>query len=140
MTEKKMQEKRTGAVYYGTGRRKEAVAKVWLKPGKGKITVNDRPYKEYFVKRSGLELAVTSPLTLTKTDGQYDVIAQALGGGMVGQAGAVSLGVARALLQLNPEFRLVLKREGLLRRDPRMRERKKYGRKRARRAFQFTKR
>lgn len=135
-----MAEKRTEVVYYGTGRRKEAVAKVWLKPGQGKITVNGRSYKEYFFKRRGLELAVTLPLSLTKTDGQYDVIAQVLGGGIVGQAGAVSLGVARALLQLNPDFRLVLKREGLLRRDPRMRERKKYGRKRARRAFQFTKR
>lgn len=129
-----------GAKYYGTGRRKEAVAKVWLRPGSGKIIVNSHPMSVYFCGRKVLEFQVTRPLNVTNTQSSYDVFAEAFGGGIPGQAGAVSLGIARALLEVNPELRVKLKREGLLRRDPRMKERKKYGLKRARKAFQYTKR
>ncbi len=123
-----------------TGRRKEAAARVFLVPGSGKVTVNGHDYHDYFVNRKVLEIQVLKPLVVTGTQANYDVIAEAFGGGIAGQAGSVSLGIAKALLVVNPEFRIKLKREGLLRRDPRMRERKKYGLKRARRAFQFTKR
>lgn len=126
--------------YYGTGRRKEAVAKVWLVPGKGSITVNGKDFSQYFCGRKVLEFTVQRPLVVSNVRQSYDVIAQAFGGGNPGQAGAVSLGIARALLEVSPDFRIKLKREGLLRRDPRMKERKKYGLKRARRAFQYTKR
>ena len=129
-----------GQKYYGTGRRKEATAKVWLKPGSGKILVNSKPMTEYFCGRKVLEFQVTRPLNVTDNQSTYDVFAEAFGGGVPGQAGAVSMGIARALLQVNPDLRVKLKREGLLRRDPRMKERKKYGLKRARRAFQYTKR
>jgi small subunit ribosomal protein S9 len=136
-----MAEKKEKAVkYYGTGRRKEAVAKVWLVPGSGNISVNGKSYTEYFCGRKLLEALIKKPLEVTSTTTSYDVIVKALGGGVPGQAGAVSLGIARALLVLNPDFRAKLKKVGLLRRDPRMKERKKYGLKRARRAFQFTKR
>ena len=129
-----------GQKYYGTGRRKEAVAKVWLKPGSGKFTVNGKSLAEYFCGRKILEFQVMRPLNVTNTKGNYDIFVEALGGGIPGQAGATSMGIARALLQVSPDFRTKLKREGLLRRDPRMKERKKYGLKRARRAFQYTKR
>lgn len=129
-----------GVKYYGTGRRKEAVAKVWLTSGKGKIVVNAKPYSEYFCNRKLLEFYVNRPLVATSNTDKFDVYAFVQGGGVPGQASAVSLGIARALLQVNPDLKTQLKREGLLTRDPRMKERKKYGLKRARRAFQFTKR
>lgn len=137
---KPKREKPQGPRYYGTGRRKEAVAKVSLKPGTGNIVLNGKAFSEYFCGRKLLENQVTRPLIVTNTRENYDVEVEAFGGGVPGQAMAVSLGVARALLQVNPDFRVKLKREGLLRRDPRMKERKKYGLKRARRAFQYTKR
>jgi len=127
-------------LYYGTGRRKEAVAKVWLRPGSGNIVVNGKSVKQYFCERKLLEARILKPLIVTNTLKSYDVLAEMFGGGVPGQAGAVSLGISRALLEVSPEYRLKLKREGLLTRDPRMKERKKYGRKRARRAFQFSKR
>jgi len=126
--------------YYGTGRRKEATAKVWLTPGSGSITVNGKDYLEYFCNRKLLEYYVNRPLLATNTAKSYDVDVDAFGGGVPAQATAVSMGIARALLAVSPDFRIKLKREGLLRRDPRMKERKKYGLKRARRAFQYTKR
>ncbi|MEA3494230.1 MAG: 30S ribosomal protein S9 [Candidatus Margulisiibacteriota bacterium] len=129
-----------GQKYYGTGRRKEAVAKVWLVPGKGSITVNGKDFSQYFCGRKLLEFTVQQPLVVSNVRQSYDVIAEAFGGGNPGQADAVSLGIARALLDVSPDFRVKLKREGLLRRDPRMKERKKYGLKGARRAFQYTKR
>lgn len=126
--------------YYGTGRRKEAVAKVCLKPGGGAITVNGKPFLDYFCNRKVLEFQVTRPLVATQSLGSYDVVVEASGGGIPGQAGAVCLGISRALTKLNPDFKSLLKKEGLLTRDPRMKERKKYGLKRARKAFQYTKR
>jgi small subunit ribosomal protein S9 len=129
-----------GPRYIGTGRRKEATAKVWLVPGKGTILVNGKDFSVYFCGRKLLEYQVTRPLVVTNVRQSYDVFVEAFGGGVPGQAGAVSLGIARALLEVSPDFRIKLKREGLLRRDPRMKERKKYGLKRARRAFQYTKR
>lgn len=129
-----------GPKYYGTGRRKEARAKVWLKPGSGNFIINGKGMSEYFCGRKILEFQVMRPLNVTNTKGNYDVFVQASGGGITGQAGSVCMGIARALLQVSPDFRVKLKREGLLRRDPRMKERKKYGLKRARRAFQYTKR
>lgn len=129
-----------GPRYYGTGRRKEAVAKVWLVPGSGNIIVNGRSLTDYFYNRKLLEYQVTRPLLVAQVHEKYDVMAEAFGGGVPGQAGALGLGIARALVQLNPDLRTVFRREGLLTRDPRMKERKKYGRKRARRSFQYTKR
>ena len=129
-----------GLRYYGTGRRKEAVARVWIQPGNGNIILNGKSLSEYFCGRKFLEYQITRPLTVTNTQGNYDVYAEIYGGGIPGQAGAGSLGVARALLEVSPDFRVKLKREGFLRRDPRMKERKKYGRKRARKSFQYTKR
>ncbi|NQT29049.1 MAG: 30S ribosomal protein S9 [Candidatus Saganbacteria bacterium] len=129
-----------GIKYYGTGRRKEAVAKVWLSPGKGDFAINGKSLLQYFCGRKLLEFQALRPLVVTNTQGSYDVFVEAFGGGVPGQAVAVSLGIARALLVVSPDFRVKLKREGLLRRDPRMKERKKYGLKRARRAFQYTKR
>jgi small subunit ribosomal protein S9 len=137
---KEKKERPEGPGYYGTGRRKEAVAKVWLYPGNGNITLNGQSYSEYLCGRKLLEYQVTRPLVVTNTLKNYDVHAQIYGGGVPGQAGAVCMGIARALLGVSPDFRVKLKREGLLRRDPRMKERKKYGLKRARRAFQYTKR
>lgn len=129
-----------GPKYYGTGRRKEATARVWVKPGSGKVTVNGQPYQDYFCHRKILEVQVMRPLVVTNTQTNYDVFAEAYGGGVPAQATAVSHGMSRALLEVSPDFRTKLKREGLLTRDPRTKERKKYGLKRARRAFQFTKR
>ncbi|MBU1027306.1 MAG: 30S ribosomal protein S9 [Candidatus Margulisbacteria bacterium] len=129
-----------GTKYYGTGRRKEAVAKVWLVSGSGKVVLNGRDFSDYFAGRKSLEIKVLKPLVVTGNEKSFDVYATTLGGGVPGQAGAVCMGIARALLQVNPDLRIKLKREGLLRRDPRMKERKKYGLKRARKAFQYTKR
>ena len=124
---------------YGTGRRKSAIARVWLAPGEGKISINGREMKEY-LGRPVLEILVKSPLVLLSLDGRYDVKATAKGGGITGQAGAVRLGISRALLEVDEEFRKVLKVNGFLTRDSRVKERKKYGRKKARRGFQFVKR
>jgi len=129
-----------GPRYYGTGRRKESTAKVWLMLGSGKVTVNGLDYVKYFCSRKLLEFQVNRPFATTQTAGKYDVFADVFGGGVPAQATAVSLGIARALVMLNPGLKVLLKREGLLTRDPRMKERKKYGLKRARRAFQYSKR
>lgn len=125
--------------YYATGHRKDAIAKVWLQPGQGQITVNGRPLKDY-VRRPTLELIVRSPFQAAERVGEFDVRAQCLGGGIAGQAGALRHGIAKALVQVDESLRPILRRSGLLTRDPRVKERKKYGRKRARRGFQFTKR
>ncbi|MGI6605774.1 MAG: 30S ribosomal protein S9 [Peptococcia bacterium] len=125
--------------YYGTGRRKTSIARVRLVPGEGKVVVNQRPLDEFFGKKT-LEMIARQPLVLTKTEGRFDVIAKVEGGGITGQAGAIRLGIARALLKVDPEMRPALKRAGFLTRDPRMKERKKYGLKGARRAPQFSKR
>jgi small subunit ribosomal protein S9 len=127
------------AKFYGTGRRKKSIARVYLVPGTGKVTINKRDITEYI----GLEaqrIIVRQPLTATDTADKFDVIATVRGGGYTGQAGAVRHGIARALCQADPEFRPVLKKAGFLTRDPRMKERKKYGLKAARRAPQFSKR
>ena len=125
--------------FYGTGRRKSSVARVRLVPGNGQIVVNGKDSKDYFCKKT-LEMIIRQPLVLTETEGRYDVLVNAHGGGTTGQAGAVRLGIARALLKADPEFRPALKRAGFLTRDPRMKERKKHGLKGARRAPQFSKR
>ena len=127
------------AQYYGTGRRKSSVARVRLVPGTGKITVNKRELNEYFGRQT-LELIVKQPLALTGTVEQYDVIADVAGGGPSGQAGAIRHGISRALLGVDEELRQSLKKGGFLTRDPRMKERKKYGLKKARKASQFSKR
>jgi small subunit ribosomal protein S9 len=126
--------------FYGTGRRKESVAKVWITSGSGKVTVNGKPMSQFFCGRRILEFVINRPFNMTQTQGKYDVYAETLGGGVSGQAGAVGVGIAHALIELNPDLRSILRRNGLVTRDPRMKERKKYGRKRARRAFQYTKR
>ena len=126
-------------IYYGTGRRKSSVARVRLVPGEGKVTINGRDMEEYFGLKT-LELIVRQPLNLTETVDKYDVIANVAGGGVTGQAGAIRHGIARALLQADPDYRPILKKAGYLTRDPRMKERKKYGLKAARRAPQFSKR
>ncbi len=125
--------------FYGTGRRKSSVARVRLVPGNGQITINGKDSKDYFCKKT-LEMIIRQPLVLTETEGRFDVLVNAHGGGTTGQAGAVRLGIARALLKADAEYRPVLKRAGFLTRDPRMKERKKYGLKGARRAPQFSKR
>lgn len=124
---------------YGTGRRKTAVARVRLVPGSGKIIVNGRSLEEYF-GRPVLETMVRAPLVTTKAEDRFDVIANVKGGGPSGQAGALRHGIARALLDVDEEFRIPLKRAGYLTRDPRMKERHKYGLKKARKAPQFSKR
>lgn len=124
---------------YSTGRRKTAAARVWLTPGNGQITVNRRTLHEYF-RRSSSEMLVRQPLALSGNDGKFDVRINVRGSGLNSQAGAVRHGIARALCKLNPELRRVLKKAGLLTRDSRMKERKKYGQKGARKRFQFSKR
>ncbi|MEG6523387.1 30S ribosomal protein S9 [Desulfotomaculum sp. 1211_IL3151] len=125
--------------FYGTGRRKNAVARVYLVPGEGKIVVNNKEVLDYFGRKT-LDMVVRQPLELTSTTGRFDVLAKVIGGGVSGQAGAVRHGLARALIQADPNLRPVLKRAGFLTRDPRMKERRKYGLKKARRAPQFSKR
>lgn len=125
--------------YYGTGRRKSSVARVRLVPGTGKITINKRDIDDYFGLET-LKVVVRQPLDATKTLGKFDVLINVNGGGFTGQAGAIRHGIARALLEVDDEFRPVLKSAGYLTRDPRMKERKKYGLKAARRAPQFSKR
>ena len=124
---------------YATGKRKDAVARVWIKPGAGKVTVNTREVEVYFA-RPVLRMMIQQPLVAAARAGQYDVICTVAGGGLSGQAGAVRHGLAKALTAYEPELRTVLKREGFLTRDSRVVERKKYGRKKARRSFQFSKR
>ncbi len=124
---------------YATGKRKDAVARVWIKPGSGKIVINDRPYEEYFA-RPVLRMILQQPLGLTSRVGQYDMMVNVTGGGLSGQAGAVRHGLSKALTFYEPELRPVLKKEGFLTRDSRVVERKKYGKKKARRSFQFSKR
>jgi len=125
--------------FYATGKRKTAVARVWLMPGTGRITVNKRPAEEYFPRITLLKNLVR-PLALTGNLERFDVMANVRGGGISGQADALTHGIARALLKVNPEFRSVLKKAGLIRRDAREKERKKYGRRGARARFQFSKR
>ncbi|MFL6739619.1 MAG: 30S ribosomal protein S9 [Sphingomicrobium sp.] len=124
---------------YATGRRKDAVARVWLKPGSGKIEVNGRDQSIYFA-RPTLRLVINQPFGVTDRVGQYDVVATVKGGGLSGQAGAVKHGIAQALSRYEPALRTAVKREGFLTRDSRVVERKKYGRAKARRSFQFSKR
>ena len=125
--------------FYGTGKRKNAVARVWLVPGEGNITINGKPLKDY-VGRKSLELLVNQPFVVIDAMGKFDVWATATGGGISGQAGAVRHGISIALTEFDEENRTVLRRSGFLTRDPRVKERKKYGREGARRGFQFTKR
>ena len=125
--------------FYGTGRRKSSVARVRVYQGTGNITVNGRDISEYFGLDT-LKLIVRQPLALTETEGKFDIVCTVQGGGVTGQAGAIRHGLSRALLQYDPELRPVLKKAGFLTRDPRMKERKKYGLKAARRAPQFSKR
>ncbi len=125
--------------FYGTGRRKSSVARVRLYQGTGKITINDRDIDDYFGLDT-LKYIVRQPLALTGTDEKFDIVCRVSGGGVTGQAGAIRHGVSRALLSVNPEYRTALKAAGFLTRDPRMKERKKYGLKAARRAPQFSKR
>ena len=124
---------------YATGRRKDAVARVWLKPGSGKIQVNGRDQETYFA-RPTLRLVINQPFGITDRVGQYDIIATVKGGGLSGQAGAVLHGIAQALSRFEPVLRTTVKRAGFLTRDPRVVERKKYGRAKARKSFQFSKR
>jgi small subunit ribosomal protein S9 len=124
---------------YATGKRKDAVARVWVKPGSGRITVNDRPVEVYFA-RPVLQMIIQQPLQLVNRATQYDVVVTVAGGGLSGQAGAVRHGLSKALTHYEPDLRPPLKREGFLTRDPRVVERKKYGKKKARRSFQFSKR
>ena len=125
--------------YYGTGRRKSSVARVYLVPGTGKITINKRDMDEYFGLET-LKVVVRQPLTATETADKFDVLVNVRGGGYTRQAGAIRHGIARALLNVDADYRPVLKKAGFLTRDPRMKERKKYGLKAARRAPQFSKR
>ncbi|MCL6638791.1 MAG: 30S ribosomal protein S9 [Firmicutes bacterium] len=126
-------------MFYGTGRRKNAIARVYLVPGEGRVVINNRPVDEYFGRRT-LEMIVRQPLELTGAVSRFDVRARVLGGGISGQAGAIKMGIARALVQADPNLRPPLKKAGFLTRDPRMKERRKYGLKKARRAPQFSKR
>ena len=125
--------------YYGTGRRKSSVARVYITPGKGKITINKRDIDDYFGLET-LKTIVRQPLVATETEKKYDINVNVKGGGTTGQAGAIRHGIARALLKVDGDFRQTLKSAGFLTRDPRMKERKKYGLKAARRAPQFSKR
>ena len=125
--------------FYATGRRKTAIARTWIKPGSGEITINNRPVEQYFpIETTRAEMI--QPFKLTNTLDSYDVKATVVGGGIVGQAGAVRHGITRALVLANPDFRLTLKKAGFIKRDPRVKERKKYGQKGARARFQFSKR
>lgn len=124
---------------YATGRRKDAVARVWVKPGKGQITINEKPAARYFA-RPVLRMLITQPFLVADVYQQFDVVCSVNGGGLSGQAGAVRHGISRALTNFDPNLRGILKKAGFLTRDPRTVERKKYGRAKARRSFQFSKR
>ncbi len=131
-----MQKEKT---YYATGRRKTAIARTWLMPGTGKVVVNDRPAEVYFPTESS-KTVMLQPLTLTNLIGSFDVKVTVKGGGIAGQVGAIRHGITRALILADPELRSVLKKAGFVRRDPRIKERKKYGQRSARARFQFSKR
>lgn len=124
--------------YYATGKRKNGVARTWLTPGNGKIVVNNKPVEDYF--SASARLILTEPLTLIGASESYDITVTVKGGGLIGQAGAVRHGITKALLQVDPELRTVLKKAGFITRDSRVKERKKYGQKGARARFQFSKR
>ncbi|MFD1694020.1 30S ribosomal protein S9 [Roseibium aestuarii] len=124
---------------YATGKRKDAIARVWVKPGSGKITVNGKDFTAYFA-RPVLQMILRQPIVLCDRDGQFDVVATVTGGGLSGQAGAVRHGISKALTHYEPELRAILKKNGFLTRDSRVVERKKFGRAKARRSFQFSKR
>ena len=124
---------------YATGKRKDAIARVWVKPGSGKITVNDKEFATYFA-RPVLQMVLKQPIVATNRDGQFDIVATVVGGGLSGQAGAVRHGISKALTYYEPGLRGVLKKGGFLTRDSRVVERKKYGKAKARRSFQFSKR
>jgi small subunit ribosomal protein S9 len=127
------------ARFYGTGRRKASIARVWLQPGEGKIQVNERTLEDFF-PRPTLRMVLQQPLKVSGIEGKFDVMATVMGGGSTGQAGAIRLGISRALVRLDAALRGGLKKAGLLTRDPRAKERKKYGQKGARARFQFSKR
>ncbi len=127
------------AQFFGTGRRKSSVARVILTPGKGEFLINGRPFEEY-IPSPATRLDVLQPLALTESEGKYDIQVNVNGGGLTGQAGAIRHGITRALLEMNPELRATLKPAGLITRDPRAKERKKPGLKKARKASQFSKR
>ncbi|MBU4184817.1 MAG: 30S ribosomal protein S9 [Proteobacteria bacterium] len=126
-------------IYYATGKRKTAIAGTWLKPGKGEITINNRSVNDYFTILSAKTIMM-QPLVLTNTLGSYDIKVRVLGGGIAGQAGAIRHGITKALINADPDLRQILKKAGLVKRDPRVKERKKYGQKGARARFQFSKR
>jgi small subunit ribosomal protein S9 len=126
-------------VYYATGRRKTAIARTWLTFGNGQVTINDQPGNEYF-KVDSAQAMVMQPLLLTSTMGSFDVRVKVIGGGIAGQAGAIRHGITKALMAANPDLRQALKRAGFVKRDPRKKERKKYGQRSARARFQFSKR
>ena len=125
--------------YLGTGRRKSSVARVYLRPGKGTITINGRTFEDY-IPSAAIRLDVLQPLELTENVEKFDILVNVFGGGITGQAGAIRLGITRALMEANPDYRKILTPAGLVTRDPRANERKKYGLKKARRAPQFSKR
>ncbi len=129
----------TENIYYATGKRKTAIARTWLKPGKGEIIINNRPVNDYF-KIQTAKNVMMQPLVLTNTLGSYDIKVHVLGGGISGQAGAIRHGITKALIDIDPDLRQVLKKAGFVKRDPRVKERKKYGQKGARARFQFSKR
>ena len=126
-------------VYYATGKRKSSIARTWLRPGNGEFTVNDRPMDDYF-KIESVKTIVKQPLVLTNTLGSFDIKTRVTGGGFSGQAGAIRHGITKALILANPDLRQSLKKAGFVRRDARVKERKKYGQKGARARFQFSKR
>jgi small subunit ribosomal protein S9 len=125
--------------YYGTGRRKTSTARVYLRPGSGEVRVNRKTFEQYFPNQA-LRMIIRQPLTLTDTAGKFDIVVNVAGGGPAGQAGAVRHGITRALMEYNSDLRPALKQAGLVTRDPRAKERKKYGQKGARKRFQFSKR
>jgi len=126
-------------IYHAVGKRKTSVARVWMKPGNGTIIINNKPLEVYMTRESGIGL-INQPLELTENVGKYDIIANVKGGGVLGQAGAIRHGISRALITISPDNRLVLKKADLLTRDPRMKERKKYGQAAARARYQYSKR
>ena len=128
-----------GNVYYATGRRKSAIARTWLAPGNGEIIINNRPVDEYFPVQSA-QAMMKQPLVITNTLGSYNIMVRVVGGGVSGQAGAIRHGITKALMLVDPEYRQPLKRAGFVRRDPRIKERKKYGQRGPRARFQFSKR
>lgn len=126
-------------IYYATGKRKTAIARTWLKPGKGEVVINNRSMNDYFKVPTAKNIMM-QPLVLTNTLGSYDIKVRVLGGGIAGQAGAIRRGITKALLIADPDLRQILKKAGFVKRDPRVKERKKYGQKGARARFQFSKR